>query len=147
MAWISAQTSTSEITAQTESWLDDTSGPTNKPLQEIDPIEELRRRMETLGQNEGLERGLKSGEEKGFAMGFVQEASRAAMLGRCIGAGKALAMLRPKETERLLFAVQQAEHAAAQSWIVNPRLVDEKLREVFVELAQLGVTLPEWPSE
>jgi hypothetical protein len=142
MAWFN-ESSEPPTNVVSDDWLKD--AVESNRQDDVDPVEALRRRMETLGQNEGLERGLKSGEDKGFLLGFREEAARAMMLGRCLGAAKAILKLNREQNHALAEAIQEAEQTAATSWVANPRLVDEKLERVYHEMAKLGVTLPEWP--
>ena len=139
MAWLSTNSENEGVAGSDSSWLEDDDAPP------VDPVESLRRRMETLGQNEGLERGLKVGEERGFVTGFKEEAPRAFMLGRVLGAAKGVIACSSK-CEELTRYVTQAEQAAAEHWVSNPRLVDDKLSQVQPEMVRLGVSLPEWPK-
>ena len=144
MAWVTRQSDTNSLPME-DDWLENTDDPKNE--NKIDPIEELRRRMETLGQNEGLEKGLKTGEERGFVLGFKEEAPRALMLGRCLGAAKAVLVIMGKQQDSTLaIAIREAEQTAGTCWVSDPQLVDQKLAIVYGELAKLGINLPEWPQ-
>jgi hypothetical protein len=141
MSWVTSDSIAGRSAPSEDAWCDDDDGSAPS----VDPIEALRRRMETLGQNEGLERGMAQGEAKGFAEGFKGEAPRAAMLGRCLGAAKVALKVHPKNGA-LARAIQEAEQIAAQSWVGNSARVDEALSRLYQEVNKVGIAITEWPS-
>ena len=151
MSWISSQLVSGGVASNTnnaaDDWLNDVEGEEgSKDLEVVDPMENLRRKFETLGQNEGLERGMRDGEQRGMEWGYCAEAGRAFAFGRVLGAAKAtVAVMNDAEmTQNLAQAVHRAEAVARGHWVDDPGAVDDAVRAVREELSIMEVNLPEW---
>ena len=144
MSWL--ETTKTTKAGDDDGWLEDDEDTTHKSL---DPIDSLRLKFETLGQNAGLQMGMGIGERKGFDDGFRSEATRAFALGRMLGAAKTVLAVKGdvNNVKSLEDAIARAEQVARESWVSQPPLVDDALACVRKELLSLGLDLPEWPEQ
>lgn len=141
MSWLTS-TNTGGVVKEDNDWLDnDDDTPSS-----FDPIESLRLKFMTLGENEGLEEGMKNGERKGYEAGYSMESLKAFYLGRIIGCCKVV-VLQTKNLSvksELNKKLSELEEIAKLHWVSNPSLVNEHMTQVRLELARLGVSIPEW---
>lgn len=112
-----------------EDWLADEDEAT-QPLPE-DGI----RQLINLGMIEGLQQGLKTGEVAGYREAFEREASRAALLGRALGAAR----LINQKTGQLSQEIKQTETACREFWMSDQAKANHQLQALIDKLGQLGV--------
>jgi hypothetical protein len=143
MSWITSGGLPTVAVGSNDDWLDDDD---DHKKSTFDPIESLRLKFTTLGENEGLDEGMKTGEVKGYEHGYSLESVKAFYLGRIIGCCKVVLQTTKSIAMKaeLIRNFSELEQVAKEHWVNNPTLVDEHMNRVRLELARLGVNIPEW---
>lgn len=117
-------------------WFDDQEEGTSTNTSEANDVQ---RRLRNLGENEGLEEGMRRGELHGFQQGYKEEAMKAFPLGQAIGAARVAVNIT--KNKKIQTALAELEEAASKFWISDPSRVQTTLETLRIELKELGIIL------